>query len=144
MNAVFSQTFLSTARNLNIWEQSEFLWLLLDAARWIKWISENKKIQSLYNEYILRVSPSNNFRKKERELHTLYKKEAECLYTILNQEKKIVSQKEYRLIVWLTWEKFSDQEINDLVVELSTWWKWVQNNLWVRLLRELRNQNIPI
>jgi len=75
----------------------------------------------------------------------LYKKEAERLYAILNQEKKVVNQKEYRLIVWLTWETFSNQEINDLVIELSIWWQLsIQNKLWVRLLRELRNQNIPI
>lgn len=74
MNVIFSQTFSFTFRSLDIKEKVELLWLLLDAAKWIQWTSENKKIQLLYNEYTLRVSPSNNFqKKKERELHTIYR-----------------------------------------------------------------------
>lgn len=73
MNVIFSQTFSFTFRSLDIKEKVELLWLLLDAAKWIQWTSENKKIQLLYNEYTLRVSPSNNFQKKERELHTIYR-----------------------------------------------------------------------
>ena len=145
MNAIFSQTFSSTVRSLDIKEKAELLWLLLDAARWIKWTSENKKIQTLYNEYILRVSPSNNFQEKEIELHTIYRQEAARLYAIINQDKKVVSKKEYGLIVWLTWEWFSDQEINDFIISVSLWWiNEVQQIFRASIVREVQKNGISV
>lgn len=85
------------------------------------------------------------FKKKERELHTIYRQEVARLYIIMNQDKKVVSKKEYKLIVWLTWETFSDQEINNFIISLSLWWiNEIRQIFRASIVREVQKNGISI